>query len=89
MEGYGPEQEGEADENVEGDVEDARRAGAQMRVGKYVCPAMYVNTFTPLEFEEVSTFAGWATFFSAEGMVQCTHTQAHGYYQQLLNLVLN
>lgn len=32
----------------------------RMRVGKYVCPVEYVNTFTPIEFEEASAGVGFA-----------------------------
>lgn len=35
------------------EVEGGTLGEVRMRVGKYVCPMRLVNTFTPMEFEEV------------------------------------
>lgn len=45
-----------------------------MRVGNYVCPALHINNFTPLEFEEVTH-----SCFLCFGLVQTNTTvkQSH------------
>lgn len=47
----------DGDESTEGqsvEIEGGKAGELRMRVGKYVCPTKFVNTFTPMEFEEVS-----------------------------------
>lgn len=34
-------------------------SGGQMTVGKHVCPEEYLNSFTPMEFEEVGGHVLW------------------------------
>lgn len=47
----------DGDESIEGpsvEIEGGKAGELRMRVGKYLCPTRLVNTFTPMEFEEVS-----------------------------------